>query len=152
MTLTVNSKFHYYLWVTVIFCAIFAAGFIIAFIIALTNYLNPGSVIIAVVLLPLIYFAIKVIIGSLLKITVTPDGLKFKYLVTGKQTIINYADIVHVENVHEKSLRSSSDEGSGVRLNIFLKNGDEYVIPEDNYANYNELKEAIRRNRFHLDD
>jgi len=90
--------------------------------------------------------------NSLIKITAAPECLVLKYLISRKQIKISYQDITHIGITHisgpQDSVRYSAEY---TNLDIVLLNGDTVTLLKDNYSNYDELKEAIRRHRFNLD-
>ncbi|MDB5124171.1 MAG: hypothetical protein JWP94_2300 [Mucilaginibacter sp.] len=105
-------------------------------------------VIISVILMGVyLYFAVQL----LRKITATYDGIVIDYILTGRQVIIHYADIVHVSsyrrNINRGNIRAPR---SYLWLEIELTTGKYISFNEYEYSNYDELKEAIREYRFKL--
>ena len=117
-----------------------------------SSYSNSDFVGAMILSLVLFYILFNNINNTLLKITVAPGGLELRYLLTKKQIVINYADITHVSNTHAKQEVSYPTSNDGAKLTVELSTGETLILVKETYSNYNELKEAIRRNRFHLDE
>jgi len=158
MTPTVVSKFRHPVWWSIAFYAIFIIGFLVAAFAIVTErlrtYNNAALLFIGAAFCWLIYLSVTNAINTLVRIVVAPDGLNLYYLLTGKHIIVDYQEITHVENMHTISdnWRYAQPKTGDIHLNIDLTNGKRFTFFALNYANYNEIKEAIRRNRFHLDD
>lgn len=146
MTETVVSKFNYSLFVGIGLITLFLSPMVYVGI-----TIGTQSWLMDFILILLMYFFIKRTIDTLVKITVAADGLELKYLITGKKVIVNYSDITHVDNKGVTGMYNFSNSPSYVKLDVELTNGKKITILGDNYSNYDEIREAIRRNRFHLD-
>jgi hypothetical protein len=155
MTTAVTSKFTTLFWVKmiVIIAAILIAVIFGAVYLSLHHTMYPTSQIIIFIVLAVAAVGVYTynLTVSLLKITAAHEGLILYYMLTKKKIVIDYADILHVSNVHSRQTGLPTSSG-GVKLVIELSTGEEFFIKEENYENYVELKDALREFRFHLDN
>ncbi len=159
MTATITSKFRNSLWI-----APFLFGVLVWILIGICVHLSEedyspsnAQVIMVTLVILIIYICFKTYraVNRFIKVTVSPDVLLLHYLLINKQTIVNYADIVHVSLVRE----SPDDNGFNrrvslidtIKLKIELNTGKNLYLVEEYYENFDELKEAIRRARFNLE-
>jgi hypothetical protein len=151
---TVSSKFAYAFWIKVIFFTIVASGLTATVImISIKNWtqLKSPDLPLTILVLFLVYgFFIRWAYRAAIRIIATPGGLIIRHLVTKKQTIIAYADIVHVGNTRVNVGRSEMRSYSYLKLVIELRSGEVLNFLAEDFDNYDEVKEAIRRFRFHL--
>jgi hypothetical protein len=150
---TVTSKFTTKFWLKAVVFTLFVFISTLYCIIFSANHkeeLNWGqlwSVAIYSVLLAAVYVYIS--IRSLRKITAARQGIIINYLITKKQIVIDYAYVVHVSNLRVHA--ADANQGSGyLELAIELNTGEKLILLEEDVANYDELKEAIREFRFKL--
>ncbi len=154
MTEPITSKFAWiYITETVIF-SLFVFISAIKYATTITknfdvyNWGQIASASIYLVILFLVYF--YVIIRNMVQITAAPEGLVLRYLITGKRIIIDYADITHVGNYRTNANFDNALIPSGLKLVIELTTGETLCFTDRQYTNYGELKDMIRRYRFHL--
>jgi hypothetical protein len=112
------------------------------------NWGEMGSIALYSMLVIGIY--VNVAINSLKNITAAPEGIILYYLLTKKQIIVDYADIVHVSNYRINGNYDSPLLPSHLKLDIELSTGEDIVFTNTDIDNYDELKEAIREYRFKL--
>ncbi|TWJ00832.1 hypothetical protein JN11_02092 [Mucilaginibacter frigoritolerans] len=156
MTEPVTSKFASYYWLKVTFLSIFVPLAISACLWAvIVKHNNYSQVqLIAFTLFPawLVLLYIYQVVFTCVRITTAPEGLIWLNLLTKKRMVINYSDIEHVDN-HKviDNNRGMSPFTTAHKLVIELSTGKFLSFKDDQYANYEELKEAVRRRRFNLD-
>jgi len=151
MTQPVTSNLTKIYWFKAAVFSLFVFTSMIACIHYSVNY-NPAALLSTgifslVLVIVYIYLAIRLT----RKITAAPDGLIIEYLLTKRQIIINYDDITHVENIRVNGNRENALFPSFRSLAIEISTGENLSINESDFNNYDDLKEAIRRNRFHLE-
>ncbi len=89
-----------------------------------------------------IYFLFRLFRYALVKVTVAPEGLSWKSLITNKLMIIPYKDIVHVAGLRE--VTGGQISSSSYRtLQIDLITGKQLSFTSIQFENYNELRNAI---------
>jgi hypothetical protein len=150
----VTSKFTNVFWFKAVAFTLFVAGATIACITAcIANYetYNWGRlVLIAAFSVILIGVYLYVTVRSLRTITAAREGIILYYKITKKQIIIDYADILHVNNYRVSANRDNMISPSYLSLDIELSTGENIIFNENDIGNYDELKEAIREYRFKL--
>jgi hypothetical protein len=132
---------------------IFAVAACVVVSIERRAFYNQGQLsLIAIFCIILIYININSAIRSLIKITVAPEGLIIKYLITQKRIIIDYADIIHVSNLDinedPDNMRFFQFSTNYLRLVIELTTGEKLIFTDGKFANYDDLKDAIRLYRY----
>jgi hypothetical protein len=139
-------------WTTVILAAIINGALIIFFIIIFALHykdfswveLSGGVIALAIWM----YYAFNATISLIIKLTVGPGGIEVLYPVTKRKWKINYADIIHVESVIANGNSDRTDASTFLRLEITLRDGQQFTFTDAQFANYHELKDAIRFFRF----
>ena len=96
--------------------------------------------------IPVVCFYIYLAVNMLRKIIVAPEYLIFDYLLINKKITVEYEKMVNVKNVRIPQSRGAFY----YILEIELENGETHLIRENHIDNYNEIKEAITRQRFML--
>ena len=154
MTQPVSSKFSFAFWIKAILKTLLLFGSIAGCakvaIESSAKYSRGELLLTACFCVVLILMYIYLSIGALKQFTAAPEGIIIYYYLTNKRVIIDYADITHIDNilVTEEVLTNNSTEY--LKLVIEFNTGGELVIFKDDMINYDELKEAIRQFRFHL--
>ena len=100
-----------------------------------------------VVIAAYIFLAVK----SLRKVIIAPEGIIIKYMLINKKITIEYENIVSVKNLRMKRYGHGFVNSSFLYLEIELASGEIISINDNIIDNYDEIKEAIRRERFSLD-
>jgi len=147
MATSVSSKFTNGFWFKGLGVSAFAFCLITAWINYLINNKDSSLLLIfslAFFIIIYIYFTIR----ALREITIAPEGLIVKYLLINRKVTFKYEDIVHIKNLRMDRF----DQGYYLYLVIEFANGKSIKFKENDIDNYDELKEAIRRNRFSLED
>jgi hypothetical protein len=152
MTLTITSKFTTNFWVKIVLISIFIFGSIITcFVVSIKHGENLSELTPTIIISLIALFVYTYLLSRSLRIiTATAEGIVIKYLITKKETTIDYADIIRVSNNKAKSAGGDIVSYSYHRLVIELSTGEELSFTDDNIRNYKELKDAIREYRFHL--
>lgn len=156
MSNIVSSRFTFIFLLQTIVAALVVIFTIIAFVVVSiehwASYNHGQLLLIAIFSIILIYININSAISSLIKITVAPEGLIIKYLITQKRIIIDYADIIHVSNLDidedPDNMRFFQFSTNYLRLVIELTTGEKLIFTDGKFANYDDLKDAIRLYRY----
>lgn len=159
MPVDVISKFTTLFWIKAVVFTIFIFTSITACIIVSIKHwfeYNWGQLTLIVIFsIVLVYFFLNLAINSLVRVTIAPEGLCVKYLITKKLIIIAYADITHLSNVRISNNSENATASSYVEFKIKLDTGEEFSFTDNQFENYHELKRAISEyrqiNRVHND-
>lgn len=100
----------------------------------------------------LIYYYVKTAINTIVRVTVGQNGLGIDYLLTKKHILVNYADITHVSSTVVGSGRDTAVVYTYLQLDIELLTGEQFRFTDNQFSNYEDLKEWIRYYRFHSPD
>ncbi len=155
-TTPVVSQTRPFGWTITIVGAIINFALIVVFIVAFSVYyrafswveLSGGAIALAVWM----YYSFNATVRSAIRLTVGRDGIEVLYLLTHRKWMINYPDIVHVESVIANGNSYRTEVSTFLRLEIYLRNGEQFAFTDAQFANYRELKDAIRFFRFHGDE
>jgi len=151
---TVSSKFDWGFVMKFIVYTLLVSGVLstIVVIIFSGNYSPVESLILFLLISLLACFYIVFVIRQMIVVTAAPEGILIKSLITGKSTTIEYKNIEHVSSLNVvRRGRDGVDIIDHRKLKIELNTGKHYSFTNMQFNNYDELKEAIRRHRFHLD-
>ena len=153
LTTTVVSEDRSSSWTITIVGAIINAALIVFFIIFFTIHYKDFSWVElfagAVGLAVCVYYFFNATVRSVIRLTVGPNGIEVFYRITHRRWMINYDGIVHVESVIANGNSDRTDVSTFLRLEINLRGGEQFTFTDAQFANYHDLKDAIRFFRFH---
>jgi hypothetical protein len=154
MTKTVSSRFSFTFWLKAILKTLILFGSIAGCVkVAIersAGYSRAELLLTACFCMILIAMYLYLSIGALKQFTAAPEGIIIYYYLTNKRVIIDYADITHIDNILVTVEEKTNTTSEYLKLVIEFNTGGELVIYKDDMTNYDELKEAIRQFRFHL--
>jgi hypothetical protein len=151
MTETVSSKFKLTLWLKFIVFTFVAFGAITVCIITCIN--NRGTynwgqfLLFGLFSIALAYVYFGTADNSVISITVSGNGLHIKHLMSSKKVNIGYNEIKNISALHVNGKSKSKLSSSYLRLEMKLANGQDFSFTNNQFSNYDELKEAIERFR-----
>jgi hypothetical protein len=95
----------------------------------------------------LVFFVVYFLVYELKKLAVKDNGIEIKYALTNKTEFILYTEIVGFTTRRITHSRGAGRTDGYHELEIQLTNDRVITFNEDQYGNYNELKNSIYRNR-----
>lgn len=152
---TVVSEFSSMFWVKGVVLSIIYWGILIIYdtvvYVHRDNYSTVELVVTGLVSVFAIGIYIKLVTDSYIQLTIAREGLCITYLLTKKEIVIDYTDITHVSSIIANSRDDKVSARRYLKLKIELSTGEKFSFSEDQFNNYHELKDAIRRFRFNLE-
>jgi hypothetical protein len=153
---TIISKFNPTIWIKAIIFTAFVFGSEIAcvvFSIKNKDIYSWGQYCLVTVLgVGLLYYYIKTAINTIVRITVGAGGLGIDYLLTKKHILVEYSDIIHVSSTNVGRGNDNVVVYKYLQLDIELSTGEQLTFTDNQFDNYEDLKEWIRYYRFHPGD
>lgn len=155
----IKSSFRIQFWFAIIPSGVVALG-MIGFIV-LYLVVNPAGYpraeILAAFAIPAVvsWLLYKLLDNFLIRVILWPDKLEFHHLLTRKEIIFGYDDIIHVSNLHDEWDPDGPKPWGryfNLKLAIELKTGEMLSFSDFQFDNYAELKDTIRARRFHLEE
>jgi len=94
-----------------------------------------------------IYYILFFLFSELKQLTATDSGIEIKYSLTKKTDFIPYNEIVNFTTRHITIQRGAGRSAGYHELEILLTNDRTITFNEDQFDNYNELKNSIYHKR-----
>lgn len=151
----VVSKFRtaYWLWQFVSYAGgLFIIWFCVYYSIeeGRLDYQNGFFWIACMAALALVYQTMNLLFTVLKRLTITEEGIELYYLVTKQYDLIEYEQIADFRTQLITSRQGAGKTAGYHQLEIVLMNGRSIIFDENQFENYNEVKNAIYRNKSEL--